>query len=81
MIPVDIKKMIENIVRILILKYTPEKIILFGSYARCTYKEKKDLKPQQKTGHISDYDILVITEKKKTTDEFVSWNSSSTMTG
>ena len=51
-----------------------EKIILFGSYARGDYKEKKDLKPQQKTGHISDYDILVVTEKKKTTDEFVSWN-------
>lgn len=51
-----------------------EKIILFGSYARGDYKEKKDLKPQQKTGHISDYDVLVVTEKKKTTDEFVSWN-------
>lgn len=51
-----------------------EKIILFGSYARGDYKEKKDLKPQQKTGHISDYDILVVTEKKETTDEFVSWN-------
>lgn len=51
-----------------------EKIILFGSYARGDYKEKKDLKPQQKTGHISDYDILIVTEKKETTDEFVSWS-------
>ena len=51
-----------------------EKIILFGSYARGDYKEKKDLKPKQKTGHISDYDILVVTEKKKSTDEFVSWS-------
>ena len=51
-----------------------EKIILFGSYARGDYKEKKDLKPQQKTGHISDYDILVVTEKKESTDKFVSWN-------
>lgn len=51
-----------------------EKIILFGSYVRGDYKEKKDLKPQQKTGHISDYDILVVTEKKETTDEFVSWS-------
>ncbi len=50
-----------------------EKIILFGSYARGDYKEKKDLKPQQKTGHISDYDILVVTEKKESTDKFVSW--------
>lgn len=51
-----------------------EKVILFGSYARGDYKEKKDLKPQQKTGHISDYDVLVVTEKKETTDEFVSWS-------
>jgi hypothetical protein len=51
-----------------------EKIILFGSYARGDYKEEKDLKPKQKTGHISDYDILVVTEKKESTDEFVSWN-------
>jgi predicted nucleotidyltransferase len=51
-----------------------EKIILFGSYARGDYKEKKDLKPQQKTGHISDYDVLVVTEKKKSTDKFASWN-------
>jgi predicted nucleotidyltransferase len=51
-----------------------EKIILFGSYARGDYKEKKDLKPQQKTGHISDYDILVVTGKKETTDEFASWS-------
>lgn len=51
-----------------------EKVILFGSYARGDYKEKKDLKPQQKTGHISDYDVLVVTEKKKSTDDFVSWS-------
>ena len=51
-----------------------EKVILFGSYARGDYKEKKDLKVQQKTGHISDYDVLVVTEKKETTDEFVSWS-------
>lgn len=51
-----------------------EKIILFGSYARGDYKEKKDLKPQQKTGHISDYDVLVVTTKKKSTDDFVSWS-------
>jgi predicted nucleotidyltransferase/HEPN domain-containing protein len=51
-----------------------EKIILFGSYARGDYKEKKDLKPEQKTGHISDYDVLVVTKEKETTDQFVSWN-------
>ncbi len=51
-----------------------EKIILFGSYARGDYKEAKDLKDDRRTGHISDYDILVVTEKKKSTDKFSSWN-------
>jgi predicted nucleotidyltransferase/HEPN domain-containing protein len=49
-----------------------EKIILFGSYARGDYKEAKDLKADRKSGHISDYDILVVTEKKETTDQFSS---------
>jgi uncharacterized protein len=40
-----------------------EKIILFGSYARGTYKEKKDLAADRKSGHVSDYDILVITKE------------------
>ena len=51
-----------------------EKIILFGSYARGDYKEAKDLKDNRRTGHISDYDILVVTAKKKSTDKFSSWN-------
>lgn len=51
-----------------------EKIILFGSYARGDYKEAKDLQDGRRTGHISDYDILVVTEKKKSTDKFSSWN-------
>jgi predicted nucleotidyltransferase len=38
-----------------------EKIILFGSYARGDYKEKKDLAEDRKSGHVSDYDILVVT--------------------
>jgi predicted nucleotidyltransferase/HEPN domain-containing protein len=38
-----------------------EKIILFGSYARGNYKEKKDLAQNRKSGHVSDYDILVVT--------------------
>lgn len=39
-----------------------EKIILFGSYARGDYKEKKDLAKDRKSGHVSDYDILVVTK-------------------
>ncbi|NIA17023.1 MAG: hypothetical protein GWO86_01615, partial [Planctomycetes bacterium] len=36
----------------------PEMIILYGSYARGDYKEQKDLAPDRKSGHVSDYDIL-----------------------
>ena len=32
-----------------------EMIILFGSYARGDYKEKGDLSPNRKSGHVSDY--------------------------
>ena len=39
----------------------PEMIILFGSYARGDYKEKNDLDTDSKSGHVSDYDILVVT--------------------
>jgi len=51
-----------------------EQIILYGSYARGTFKEAKDLQPDRKSGHISDYDILVVTEKWQTIHEFNSWN-------
>lgn len=43
-----------------------EMIILFGSYARGNYKEETDLKPDRKSGHKSDYDILVVTQEKST---------------
>lgn len=51
-----------------------EQIILYGSYARGNFKEAKDLATNRKSGHISDYDILVVTEKWQTIHEFNSWN-------
>jgi predicted nucleotidyltransferase/HEPN domain-containing protein len=53
---------------------TIEKIILFGSYARGGYKEAKDLEPDRKSGHVSDYDILVVTAKKETALDINLWN-------
>jgi len=50
-----------------------EKIILFGSYARGDYKEAKDLKENRRSGHISDYDILVVTSKKETAVDSMLW--------
>jgi len=51
-----------------------EKIILFGSYARGNYKEAKDLNPESKSGHISDYDILVVTATKDVALDAVLWS-------
>ena len=48
-------------------------IILFGSYSRGDWREAKDLKPDRKSGHVSDYDILVITQKKETAESATLW--------
>ena len=37
-------------------------IILYGSYARGDWKEASDIPPNAKSGHPSDYDILVVTD-------------------
>ena len=50
-----------------------EKIILFGSYAKGNYKEAKDLKLDRKSGHISDFDILVVTAKKEVALDSMLW--------
>lgn len=53
----------------------PEMIILYGSYARGDYKEQKDLDPNRKSGHVSDYDILVVTSEKKTAGNTSLWHN------
>ncbi len=50
-----------------------EMIILFGSYARGDYKVEADLKAERKSGHKSDYDILVVTGHKKSVDNAGLW--------
>jgi predicted nucleotidyltransferase len=52
-----------------------EMIILYGSYARGDYKEQKDLAPDRKSGHVSDYDILIVTSEKKTADNTGLWHN------
>lgn len=52
-----------------------EMIILYGSYARGDYKVQKDLTPNRKSGHVSDYDILVVTSEKKTADNATLWHN------
>jgi predicted nucleotidyltransferase/HEPN domain-containing protein len=58
-----------------------EKIILFGSYARGNYKEAKDLRRDDKTGHISDYDILVVTSTKEIALNSTLWDKISKICG
>jgi predicted nucleotidyltransferase/HEPN domain-containing protein len=51
-----------------------DKIILFGSYARGTFREEKDLVPDRKSGHVSDYDILIVTTRWDKARDLNSWN-------
>lgn len=48
-------------------------VILFGSYARGEWKEERDLKPDRRSGHASDYDILVVTSEKRTAKNAGLW--------
>ena len=50
-------------------------VILFGSYARGEFKEEKDLQPNRRSGHASDYDILVITGTSKTVENSSLWQT------
>ncbi len=51
-----------------------EMIILFGSYARDDWKEEADLDPGRKSGHKSDYDVLVVVEEKSTAADTKVWH-------
>ncbi len=66
-----------ELVKGLILEKTPDvrMIILYGSYARGDYKEQKDLAPDRKSGHVSDYDILVVTGEKETAGDTSLWSN------
>ncbi|HIJ73208.1 MAG TPA: HEPN domain-containing protein [Candidatus Hydrogenedentes bacterium] len=50
-----------------------EMIVLFGSYARGDYREEADLDPNRKSGHASDYDILVVTTDQPTAKDGLLW--------
>ena len=50
-----------------------EMIILYGSHARGDYRDEEDLKPDRKSGAVSDYDILVLTENVETAKNGSLW--------
>jgi HEPN domain-containing protein/predicted nucleotidyltransferase len=74
-LPSSKQKELELIVKIICENCSDiEKIILFGSYARGDYKEKKDLAEDRKSGHVSDYDILVVTREAITALDTNLWH-------
>ncbi len=50
-----------------------EMIILFGSYARGEWKEEADLKPRRRSGHKSDYDVLVVVRREWIAEDVDIW--------
>lgn len=66
---------LEQIVNIIINNCDDvQKVILYGSYARGDYREEKDLDPNRKSGHVSDYDILVVSSKKRVALDNLFWS-------
>ena len=66
---------LELIIERILAFIDPAMIILFGSYARGNYKEESDLDPDRKSGHASDYDILVITEDRAAANSTRFWKN------
>lgn len=62
-IPESKLKEIEAIKQVIIDFVDPDKIILYGSYARGEYKDQVYMKDGIRYFYISDYDIIVVTNK------------------
>ena len=74
-LPQDKQKELELTVDRIRAFIEPAMIILFGSYARGDYKEEADLEPDRKSGHASDYDILVVTPDKSAANNSRLWKN------
>ena len=59
-----------QIVQIIIDSVNPEKIILFGSYARGKWVEDQHMKGHVLHEYVSDYDILVVTRRGEEKTEY-----------
>ena len=62
-LPEEKQRELGQIARVLGEMEGVEMVILYGSYARGDWKEEKDLPPNPRSGHPSDYDILVVTRE------------------
>ncbi|NBV05937.1 MAG: HEPN domain-containing protein [Proteobacteria bacterium] len=66
---------LQDIVEVILKNCTEvEMIILYGSYARGTYKEPWDLEDKSGFRQISDYDILVVTSTKEVAQDLLLWD-------
>ena len=74
-LPQDKQRELELIVGRIRAFIEPAMIILFGSYARGDYREEVDLEPDRKSGHASDYDILVVTPDKSAANNSRLWKN------
>ncbi|NML39625.1 HEPN domain-containing protein [Chitinophaga sp. G-6-1-13] len=62
-LPKDKQEQLALIVQIIVESVSPEKIILFGSYARGKWVDEQHMEGGTLHEYVSDYDILVVTSK------------------
>jgi HEPN domain-containing protein/predicted nucleotidyltransferase len=69
-LPQNKREQLELVVKIIVETVQPEKIILFGSYARGKWVEDKHMEGHILHEYVSDYDILVVTRRGDERTEF-----------
>jgi len=69
-LPENKRAQISQIVQIIVNSVNPEKIILFGSYARGKWVEAQHMEGHILHEYVSDYDILVITRREDDRNEY-----------
>lgn len=62
-LPHDKQEQLKQVVQIIVETVSPEKIILFGSYARGKWVDEQHMEGNTLHEYISDYDILVVTPR------------------
>lgn len=72
-LPDDKRRELEEIVKIIRARADVEMVILYGSYARGEWKEEKDLDPARWSGHVSDYDILIVVDDQAKAENSLLW--------
>lgn len=69
-LPQNKREQLDLVVKIIVEGVKPEKIILFGSYARGKWVEDKHMEGHILHEYVSDYDILVVTRRGDERTEF-----------